>query len=467
MSAGRGHRVATTAALQARACVERTVPRWPLEAIRRTQRARLRAIVRHAYSTVPFYRQVMDERGLRPADIRRVEDLQRLPPIDATFVQEHLREFVSRAYTESELAVYLTSGSESGVRRTVYWDPRSVLTVVSYLERVQPVVEHLAGEPAGARALRMAIGDVRAQSVRRRVGRGSRTVLIRPSDDPSSMRAGSLTRRTLMPERAEHVHYVSSRWPVDRIVGEIDAVRPRVVSSFGSVAEQVLRHIAASGWRPALPRVWTYTGDAVSHGGREVAEQLGCALHSSYNTTEVGRIGFQCELLGGLHLNVDTAPIAVVDPAGRPVPPGVPGEIVASSLRNRAMVVLNYRMGDSGVLSCEPCACGRTLPLLDRLDGRSSSLLRLGDGRRLSALTVEAMFREELRPTLKVQLEERDAGRLHWRIVPFAGADRDALRGSLAERAQRVLGPQTTLTIEFVEDIASTEGGKLRRAVRC
>jgi phenylacetate-CoA ligase len=458
--------VALSAAIQARGLVQRTVPYWPLDLILQAQRARLRATVRHAYGTVPFYRQAMDERGLRPGDFRRAEDLQRLPLIDAAFVQEHKRDFISRAYEQAELAKYRTSGSESGVRRTIYWDPRSVLDVLAYLERVHPVVERLAGEPPAARALRMAVGETRAQALRRRVGRESRQVLIRPSDDPSAMREGTLTRETLMPARPGHIRYVSSRLPTERIVQEIDAARPRTVSSFGSVAEQVLRHLASSGARPALPRVWTYTGDGISQGARELAERRGCAVHSSYNATEVGRIGFQCERLGSHHLNIDTAPIAVVDPTGRPLPPGEPGEIVASSLRNRAMVLLNYRLGDSGVLGERACACGRTLPLLERLEGRSSSLLQLADGRRLSVLTVESMFRDELAPTLKVQLEEQAAGRLHWRIVPFEGIDRDALRGSLTERARRVLGPSTSLTVEFVEDIASTEGGKLRRLVR-
>jgi phenylacetate-CoA ligase len=130
------------------------------------------------------------------------------------------------------------------------------------------------------------------------------------------------------------------------------------------------------------------------------------------------------------------------------------------------MVLLNYRLDDRGVIGEAGCDCGRTLPVLASLEGRRSSIVRLGDGRELSALTLESMFRRELGPTLKVQLEERGAGRLHWRIVPFAGADRNDLRNTIAERARRVLGSQTHLTIEFVDDIPATQAGKLRRAVR-
>jgi phenylacetate-CoA ligase len=457
-------RVTDTASLQARALVERTVPFWPMDQIQRLQRARLRSIVRHAHSTVPFYREAMEARGLHPGDFRRVEDLQKLPLIDGTFVQENLDRFLSRALGESDRAEHHTSGSESGVRRTIYWDVQSAMGALAYLERVQPAIERLGGDRPASKALRLALGEARAQSLRLRVRRESRILLISPGDDPDRSRV-RLSARTLMPARAPHVHHVSSRLPLDTIVERLDAVRPRTVSSFGSVAEQLFRHLAESGARPALPAVWTYTGDGVSRGGRELAERFGCPLLSSYNATEMGRIGFQCERLGGHHMNVDLAPVHLIDPAGRPVSAGEPGEIVASSLRNRAMVLLNYRLGDRAVVGESSCDCGRTLPILERLEGRTSSVMQLGDGRELSALTLESMFRRELEPTLKVQLEERAPGDLHWRVVPFSGVDHDELRGTLTEHARRVLGPETRLTIEFVDDIRATEGGKLRRAV--
>lgn len=466
MAGVRVSRLATSGLLQAHALVERTVPYWPANQIRRRQRMRLRRLVDHAYRTVPFYREVMDARGLRPGDFQQVDDLQRLPLIDAAYVQENRERFLSTAYSEGDCQTSYTSGTESGVRRAVVWDSRTVLHVVAYLERLQPIIDRLAGEPPAARALRATIGDARAQSLRRRVGRESRILLISPGDNPNRTREGLHSRRTLMPVHSQHLHYVSSRLPMESIVPRLDAIRPRIVASFGSVAEQFFRHLHESGARPALPRVWSYTGDGVSDAGRELAASFGCSLHSSYNVTEIGRIGFQCERVAGHHLNVDLAPVRVIDTAGRPVPRGEPGELVASGLRNRAMVLLNYRLGDQGTLAEEACGCGRTLPLLELLEGRRSTLMRLGDGRELSALTLEAMFRVQLGPTRKVQLVERGAGDLLWRIVPFSNVSQSELREALADRANEVLGPDTNLTIEFVDDIPATEGGKLRRALK-
>src|SRR5687768_6675992 len=82
-TARRAFNTAYLAALSAR---ERRVPFWPAERIAALQRRRLRAMVRHAYATVPFYRRALDERGLRPEDFTSAEDLARLPLIAGRMV---------------------------------------------------------------------------------------------------------------------------------------------------------------------------------------------------------------------------------------------------------------------------------------------------------------------------------------------------------------------------------------------
>jgi phenylacetate-coenzyme A ligase PaaK-like adenylate-forming protein len=88
---GRAERLVNTGAVVARAAVERTVPFWDARWIARVQRWRVRAIVRHAYATVPFYRRAMVERGLAPDDIRDVDDLARLPLLDSRTVRQQVR----------------------------------------------------------------------------------------------------------------------------------------------------------------------------------------------------------------------------------------------------------------------------------------------------------------------------------------------------------------------------------------
>ena len=69
---------------------------WPLERIRETQSHHLRRLVAHVYESVPYYRTVMDERGIRPADIVSVEDLRLLPPLKKADIGAHFDDLLAR-----------------------------------------------------------------------------------------------------------------------------------------------------------------------------------------------------------------------------------------------------------------------------------------------------------------------------------------------------------------------------------
>ena len=235
--------------------------------------------------------------------------------------------------------------------------------------------------------------------------------------------------------------------------------------SFGSFADHFFRSLQESGYRVHLPRAWDYTGDAISPGAKELAEERGCTLHSSYLTFEAGLIGFECERCDGHHVNVDLCALRIVGDDGRSVDADVSGEVVISNLFNRAMVLLNYRLDDLAALRAEPCVCGRSLPVLEGVQGRLSEIVTLADGRKLSGLHVEGFFREELRQALKVQIAQSRPGEIRLRIVPFKNVDRDTLRTTLTRRAEQVFGADAVVTVEFVDDLASTPAGKFPKVV--
>jgi hypothetical protein len=206
-----------------------------------------------------------------------------------------------------------------------------------------------------------------------------------------------------------------------------------------------------------MPRLWVYLGDMVPP--RTGSPPSSAAPLLVYGAMEAGTIGFQCERREGFHLNIDLCAVRVADADGRTLPPGEPGHIVLSSLDNRATILLNYRIGDRGVLAQAPCPCGRSLPLLASFEGRSSEMIRLGDGHQVSSLMLEGMFRAELRRTLQAQIEQLGPGQLCWRIVPFAISTGMSCAGLCrpcgGDRAARP-------TVQFPGRIASTSQGQVR-----
>jgi phenylacetate-CoA ligase len=428
--------------LMARSRMERTIPFWPLERIERLQRYRLRKIIRHAYETVPFYRQAMDERGLQPGDFRTVEDLAKLPLIDGLMVQRNVEAFLSTRYSDDSRVALYSSGSSSGIRRAIYWDKTSFLAKRAIAMRDRIVVAKIVGQ--------------RLQVSVHIVASGSDPYVLR-----TFYQASTLNLRS----HGQH-HILSPEQPFELVAERLNAVRPQLVTSNSSYAEQFFRFLADRQMSITLPRVWLYGSDMLSPSGRDLIENtFGCPTYSTYRATETGRLGFQCEQRQGFHLNVDLCPLRIVDEAGRTVAPGELGEVVISNLHNRAMVLLNYRLGDWGVMAQEPCSCGRSLPLLERLEGRSSEMLQLADGRTISSLSLDASCYDALKPTLQVQIVHPAPGHIRWRIVPCSGADPDTLRRDLLERCHVVLGEGAKVEVEFVDEILSTPQGKFIRVV--
>jgi len=181
---------------------------------------------------------------------------------------------------------------------------------------------------------------------------------------------------------------------------------------------------------------------------------------------EVGRIGFQCEERRGFHLNIDLCPVRIVDAEGNDLPPGQVGEVVISNLYNRGMVLLNYRIGDYGAMSLRPCPCGRSLPVLEQLEGRSSSTLRLADGREILDHVLTHAYKDVLKEALAFQIVHSRPGDFRWRVVAALDADRNALQRGILDAARRVLGEGNVLAVEFVDRIEPGQGGKLERIVR-
>jgi phenylacetate-CoA ligase len=436
------HKLLNTTYVLARSRVERTIPFWPIEWIERLQRHRLHTMIRHAYDTVPFYRQAMDERALHPSDFRTVGDLSRLPLIDGMTVQRSIDSFLSARYGEDSRWAFYSGGSTSGVRRAIYWDKTSILGKRATIGRDQVVLENLLGQ-------------------RRYI----HTHIVPAGSSSFTMRAFSQTS-ILMPQSAGQNLVLSPEERLEIVADRINAVRPQVVSSYASFAERFFHFLADRQMSITLPRLWIYGSEMLSPSAKELIENsFGCPTYSTYQATETGRLGFQCEKRQGFHLNIDLCAMRLIGEDGQTVKSGELGEVVISNLYNRAMVLLNYRLDDWGVMGSGLCSCGRSLPLLERLEGRTSEMLHLASGRMISSLTLEISCQDELKPTLQVQIVQPARGQIRWRLVPSSSADPETLRGNLLERCGVVLGHDTQVEVEFVDEIPSTPQGKFPRVV--
>jgi phenylacetate-CoA ligase len=417
-------------------------PFRPWEEVRRAQNERLARTVRFAWEHVPYYRAAMDQIGMRPEDVRAVEDLAALPIVEGAAVQE-LGDALLPGGRPSPAWIRVRSGGSTGAPKTIYLDPDAFLASVATRERARAAVVPLIGRRTGYREAVFAPPEGIFRKIEERVYEllwAPRFMRVQRDyfslyDEPKTM----LPR--LAELRAEHYH------------------------GYGSHIARFFQHLLESGEAASfpLPRVISFTSDDMPPAVRRaVTDRLGIPIFSVYGAVEALNMGFTCGEGEGFHLNVDLYPLRIVDEAGRTLPPGESGSVVISNLESRGTVLLNYRIGDHARLLEAPCPCGRTLPRLASLEGRDDEWVARADGGRLHGQAVRTLFTHQDDRVWGYRVVQEEADRFTVTLVPARGVDRDLLAADVLRLFRGRFGQQTRVDLAFVEKLERTGGGKVR-----
>jgi phenylacetate-CoA ligase len=423
---------------------EASLPFRPLDEIIARQSRRVRSIVEHAYHSVPYYREVMDEARLRPRDFRSADDLARLPVLAGGDLAHEPRRFLSR-WAEGR-ALELRSSGTSGHAKPIFYDAAALFLTLAHGHRQRHVLSRFVGRTHGYRELH-AVRD-RSVAHQLRAFYESRSWVPRRAD---------LERLRASPEEA-----------FPDTIARINTYRPDVVRGYGAYLGALFRFAADHRLLRHRPKCVVYGADRMAEADRALIErEFGAPVLSTYQAAEALRIGFQCEEGKAFHLSIDHTAVRVVDASGHTVGPGGQGAIIISNLVNRASVLLNYRLGDIVTVGAEPCACGRTLPTIEAIDGRADDFVVHQDGRRLHALVMLAPLLR-VAGVVQLQLIQEDPQRFVLRVVCAPESGWVAVRDGLDAVLRSLLGDSIAVEIERAETIAPEASGKVRSVIsRC
>jgi phenylacetate-CoA ligase len=187
---------------------------------------------------------------------------------------------------------------------------------------------------------------------------------------------------------------------------------------------------------------------------RETIQQaFGCPVRETYGMAETVAAAGECDR-GGLHQWLDAG---IIETEGEK---NSLRDFVCTGLINPDMPLVRYRVGDCGVFSEQLCECGRTLPLIEKIEGRTDDVLLTGDGRRVGRL--DPVFKNDL-PVLEVQIIQETLEKIRVKFVPAIDYDARAGR-ELAARLKERMG-DVEIVLECVPRIPRTDRGKFRAVV--
>jgi phenylacetate-CoA ligase len=189
-----------------------------------------------------------------------------------------------------------------------------------------------------------------------------------------------------------------------------------------------------------------------------VEEVLGCRTICEYGCSEVGIIAFECPH-GGLHLSHESL-ICEFIKDGRPARPGEEAELVVTNLNDFATPLVRYAVGDTVVVSDAVCACGRTLPMIAAVGGRSHAVIVTPAGGTLNGLFFTHLF--DTLPAIRqfrVIQERIDMLRIE---LYSAEAIPESTRSTIQSTVTKAMGDGVTIQISQVAELPLSHNGKFQ-----
>ncbi len=317
------------------------------EQIRAWQSERLVKQVEHVYKNMPYYRDLMDKKGVTPADIKSVDDLHKLPFL----TKDDLREAYPYGLLAKPLSECVRIQSTSGTT--------GKRVVAFYTQHDIDLWDECC-----ARAL-MAAGATNEDVVQVCYGYGLFTG--GPGLNGGSHKVGSLT----LP---------MSSGNTDRQLQFMTDLEATVLCCTPSYAAYLAESIHERGLRDQIKlKSGIFGAEAWSEAmRRDIQEKLGIKAFDIYGLTEISGPGvsFECSEQTGMHVNEDHFIAEIIDPiTGEVLPDGEKGELVFTCITKEAFPMMRYRTRDICVLKREKCSCGRTHVKMSKPMGRSDDML--------------------------------------------------------------------------------------------
>lgn len=408
---------------------------WLPEQLREYQIQRLRDFLLNVKERVPYYQHLFNQAGFEPAELFSVEQLRSLPFLTKTLIRSNTDDLKARGATS--LSRFNTGGSSG--------EP-----LIFYIGN-ERVSHDVAAKWRATRWWDVDIGD------REIVVWGS-PIELGAQDRVRHLR-DKLIRTKLI------AAFDMSPDKVNGFLAMIRDFRPKMLFGYPSslaliakTAERNKQRMDDLGIRTAF-----VTSEKLYDEQRLIIETVfGCRVANGYGGRDAGFIAHQCPQ-GSMHITAEDIIVELVDSVGNNVPVGQPGEIVVTHMATGEFPFIRYRTGDVGVLSDQPCACGRGLPVLKDIQGRATDFVVASNGTVMHGLALIYILRDlpSIR-SFKIVQESLELTRVI--VCPEGELPRDD-ESKIVDGFKARLGQNVKIDVQVVDHIGPEKSGKYRYVV--
>ncbi|WP_197057392.1 phenylacetate--CoA ligase family protein [Pontibacillus halophilus] len=398
------------------------------EDLERDQLDKLKNLLEHGYKNVPYFRKVMEERGLSPDAITKLEDLAKFPLLNKELIKEHKEDLHSADMERYSPAEKRTGGS--------------------------------TGEP-----LRYYLPKVSHSMMWANIWRGWNVAGYTPGDKMAVLAGGSLLSGF---DYKRQFYYYLNNWipfssydmsqdKMKEYVEQLKSKNVQYMYAYSSAAYELANYIMENKLDVDLKAVITTSEVLLPRYRQAIEEAFQCKVYDQYGANDGGVTAFECKEQNGLHINMERCIVEIVDEEGNIVPDGEEGRILLTDLSNYAMPFIRYEVGDYGAVTKEPCPCGRGLIRLTHIKGRQQEFIFTSQYGKVHGGFFSTTFRrydevdqfqviQEVAGSVTVRLKINDSS---FKVRS------EELRKHILEKAQL-----SEVAIEFTDAFEKTKGGK-------
>ncbi len=399
-------------------------PRWSRDQMQHWQLERIRALVRHAFDRVPFYRELYRATSFEPPDLKDWDDFRKLPVVTKDqIIANYPDKMLTTGSDLNELIVSRSSGS-SGKVLDIAYDRKAMVTYIL----------------AGLRLYRMGFP----------YRPWHKQLYIYTSPYPLNSLFGFYP-----------LHFLSTLTPAEQVLEVARQLQPDLLVCYPSILKQLTQLAGTDHGAPLRLKAISVNSEMSAQAERnQWASCYGCPVLDEYSSEELTRIAAQCRHKT-YHVFEDINLIETLDEQSHPAV-GL-GTIVGTNLHNFAMPMIRYQQNDLAALQPAECACGWRFRALTDLQGRRNDSFVMPSGKVLpSGFLLDATYeflltyRDAVRDFCLIQ-KSKDAVVLQ--VVAGAGWNPDTER-KIATRLRELFEPDVAVVVETVSECMKTKTGK-------
>ena len=328
---------------------------WPEEKLKEYQDGKLRNLINHAYKNVPYYREVFDRHGIGPQDIRSSDDLVKVPILTKDIIRKNFPDRITAALNGNGKDGIWTTGGSTGEPLKFYADIKSSSIAWAAFFRFCRWTGYNWGDSIAV--------FWRAPAKGNNTSHWHHSLL-------------DWLQKTKVPNLS---CFDASRMGEEQLaeyVLTLSTLKPVILRGYVSALTHLAEYYSRVGVECIRPEAIITTAEMLNPNDRRLLRrQFGADVFDQYGSAECMGVGFECREHKGLHLTTEHCVVEFIDEKGGRVETDEKGKMLVTDLDNYDMPFIRYMNGDEGSYRSEECACGRSLPLLNFIDGRSMDMI--------------------------------------------------------------------------------------------